>query len=62
VISGITGKTSGVVLGVLMPALTLASSVVVSLAVVGMLLLVDAAIAITAATGFALAYLAITAK
>lgn len=60
VISGITIKTSTVILGVLFPLLILVSSTVVLAAVVLLLVAIDPVIAIFSAIGFGASYLLIT--
>ena len=60
VISGITGKTTIVVFSVLLPLLTLISSVVLLVAIILALLAIDAAVAFVAAVGFGASYGLIT--
>lgn len=56
VISGVTVKTSGVVSNVFGPALTLISAAIMLFSILGMLLFIDYAIALSALAGFALVY------
>ena len=56
VISGITQKVGGTMLGVLLPALTLISSTAAILAILLALLVIDAVVALTAAACFGAAY------
>ena len=56
VISGVTVKTGGVVNNVFGPALTLVSAAIMLLSILGMLLFIDYAIALSALAGFGLVY------
>ena len=56
VISGVTVKTSGVVSNVFGPALTLTSAAIMLLSILGMLLFIDYAIALSALAGFTMVY------
>jgi ABC-type multidrug transport system fused ATPase/permease subunit len=56
VISGVAVKTSGVVSNVFGPALTLISAAIMLLSILGMLLFIDYAIALSALAGFSLVY------
>ena len=60
VISGITGKVAGVVYGGLLPAISLLSSVLMILAVMGALLDIDATVALVAAVVVGISYGIIT--
>ena len=60
VISGITSKVDGVVFGVLMPLLTLASSTVLLVAIMVTLIAIDPMVASAAAVGFGASYALIT--
>lgn len=60
VISGITGKVAGVVYGGLLPAISLSSSVLMILAVMGALLGIDATVALVAAVVVGISYGIIT--
>ena len=60
VISGITLKVGGTTLGVLLPFVTLISSVPLLVAVLAMLLAIDTAVAMIAAAGFGVSYGAIS--
>jgi ABC-type multidrug transport system fused ATPase/permease subunit len=60
VISGIANKVGGVVLGVLLPALTLLSSVVLVLALTAALITINPSVALVASVGFGGGYAAIT--
>jgi ATP-binding cassette subfamily B protein len=59
VIAGITQKVNGVAFGVLQPVLVLASSMVLLVAVLAMLVAIDPVAAFSAAGGFGLSYAAI---
>lgn len=59
VIAGITQKVNGVAFGVLQPVLVLASSMVLLVAVLAMLVAIDPVAAFSAASGFGLSYAAI---
>ena len=56
IISGITVKTSSVVFGVLLPTLTLLSSLFMIVAIIVTLLFIDAGVAVMAVIGFGLSY------
>ncbi|MGZ5279301.1 MAG: ABC transporter transmembrane domain-containing protein, partial [Pseudobdellovibrionaceae bacterium] len=60
VISGITYKVNGVVFGVLLPLLTIASSIILLLAIMGTLIVIDPAVALYTALGFGACYVVIT--
>jgi ABC-type multidrug transport system fused ATPase/permease subunit len=60
VISGITNKVGGTVLGVLLPALTLLSSVVLLLALMAALVVINPTVALIATVGFGGGYALIT--
>jgi ATP-binding cassette, subfamily B, bacterial PglK len=60
VIIGITTKTSAIVLGVLLPLLQLATSLIVLVAIASTLIAVDPVIAVFSAVGFGLSYALIT--
>ncbi len=60
VISGITNKVNGVVFGVLLPLLTLASSIVLLVAITLALITIDPMVASMAAVGFGATYALIT--
>jgi len=60
VISGITNKVNGVVFGVLLPLLTLASSIVLLVVVTIALIVIDPMVASVAAVGFGASYALIT--
>ncbi|MDE0782882.1 MAG: ABC transporter ATP-binding protein [Planktomarina sp.] len=60
VISGITNKVNGVVFGVLLPLLTLASSIVLLVVVTIALIAIDPMVASVAAVGFGASYALIT--
>jgi ATP-binding cassette, subfamily B, bacterial PglK len=59
VIDGITGKANSVIYGIVNPALTFISSVVMIIAILMTLLLVEPAISLAAITGFSLVYIVI---
>jgi ABC-type multidrug transport system fused ATPase/permease subunit len=60
VISGITNKVDGVVFGVLLPMITLISSIVLLFAITFALIIIDPAVASVAAVGFGTSYGLIT--
>ncbi len=60
VISGITIKIGGTMLGVMLPFVTMLSAMLLLIAVLAMLLAIDTLIAIVAAVGFGVSYAAIT--
>ena len=60
VISGITNKVNGVVYGVLLSSLTLASSIVLLVAIVLVLIAIDPMVASVATVGFGASYALIT--
>ncbi len=60
VISGITNKVNGVVFGVLLPLLTLVSSIVLLVAITLALIAIDPMVASVAAVGFGASYMLIT--
>jgi ABC-type multidrug transport system fused ATPase/permease subunit len=56
IISGISSKTSNIIYGILLPALTLISSLVILLGIVSLLILVNPIISLSALFGFGLIY------
>jgi ABC-type multidrug transport system fused ATPase/permease subunit len=60
VISGITNKVNGVVFGVILPLLTLISSIVLLVAIICALIAIDPMVALVAAGGFGTSYFLIT--
>ena len=60
VISGITSKIGGTMLGVMLPFVTMLSAAMLLIAVLAMLLAIDTLIAIVAIAGFGVSYAAIT--
>ncbi len=56
VITGIANKTSTVVIGVVLPAMTFVSSLVVLVAIVAALLAIDPVVAVVSAIGFGMSY------